>query len=64
MPGAEREKKGDEHKKKFEAEPKDEDQKKLKQTKPSSSPEFKIEEDSMDDEAVAEHIKTDPKKEK
>lgn len=63
-PGAERLKKGDEHKKKFEAEPKEEDQKKLKQKKPDSAPEFKIEEDAFDDAEVAEHIKADPKKEK
>jgi len=57
-------KKGDEHKKKYEAEPKEEDQKKLKQKKPDAAPEFKIEEDAFDDADVAEHIKADPKKEK
>jgi hypothetical protein len=53
--------KGDEHKKKFEAEPKEEDQEKLKQKKPEPSKEFKIEEDAFDDADVAEHIKTEKK---
>lgn len=56
--------KSDLHKKKFENEPKEEDQKKLKQNKPAASVEFKIEEDSFDDADVAEHIKSDPAKEK
>ena len=56
--------KSDLHKKKFENEPKEEDQKKLKQNKPAASVEFKIEEDSFDDVDVAEHIKSDPAKEK
>lgn len=63
VPGDER-KSNDEHKKKFEAEPKPEDQKKLDQKKPDPAPEFKIEEDSFDDADVAEHIKSDPVKEK
>jgi hypothetical protein len=50
-------KNSDEHKKKFEAEPKDEDQKKLKQTKPEAPKDFKIETNAFDDADVAEHIR-------
>ena len=60
-PGAER-KKADEFKKKFEAEPKPEDQKKLEQKKPKAGPEFQIEVDTFDDADVAEHVKSDEKK--
>jgi len=60
-PGAER-KKADELKKKFEAEPKPEDQKKLEQKKPTAGPEFQIEVDTFDDADVAEHVKSDEKK--
>jgi hypothetical protein len=63
VPGDER-KDGDEHKKKAIAEPDAKDQKKLKQNKEESPSGFKIEVDTMDDAAVAEHIKSDPKKER
>lgn len=55
-------KKGDELKKKFEAEPAEEDQKRLKQVKKEASPDFKIEVDAFDDGDVADHIKSDEKK--
>lgn len=57
-------KKADEFKKKYEAEPDPKDQKKLKQTKQTAGPDFKIEIDTFDDGAVADHIRTEDKKTK
>ena len=55
-------KKGDELKKKFEAEPPEDEQKRLKQVKKEAGPDFKIEVDAFDDGDVADHIKSDEKK--